>query len=276
MKLNRKAIVICSFILLDCIFGSIIMSKIDNKNFLANNLVGAKPASVHTIEDSLVFVNEGTTNFIEASVVSQEDLQIAQEIILNEQQELLVQQQNGLSSMETQAQKEAKAKALAEQKAKEAAAKAEAERKARLSQDIKDLQASLANEKNYSAMGKSIASYALEFKGQAYVFGGTWNGEMPYTPTDCSGFTQGVYKHFGIDIPRVASDQANVGYEVALKDIQPGDLVFYSSNGGVSVTHAAIYIGNGKIIHAQTPAYGIGVSSIQLGTLVRVHIRRII
>lgn len=279
MKITSKKIIIMGFIVLDCIFGAILMNRYENKSIFSTNFSNIKQSSSYTIEDSLVFVNEVTSDLIELSVVSHEDLQIAQEIILNEQQQVIVGQRQVAqtidnSNRQVELAKQEKARKIAEAKAREAARKAAEERMKRALQDAEELKKALANEKNASPKGRAIVEYALKFNGNAYLFGGSWNGEIPYTPTDCSGFTQGIYKHFGIDIPRVARDQANVGREVELKDIQPGDLVFYSSNGS-TVTHAALYIGNGKIIHAQTPLLGIGISNIRLGTLVRVHIRRV-
>ena len=280
MKISSKKIIITGFIILDCIFAVILMNKFDNKSAFSTNFSNIKQSANYTIEDSLVFVNEATTDLIELSVVSQEDLQIAQEIILNEQQQVIIGQRQVSEAIENsnrqvELARQANERKIAEAKAREAARKAVEERKKRALQDAEELKKALSNEKNASQKGKAIVEYALKFNGNSYVFGGNWDGEEPYTPTDCSGFTQGLYKHFGYDIPRVARDQAIVGREVELKDIQPGDLVFYSSNGS-TVTHAALYIGNGKIIHAQTPRLGIGISNIRLGTLVRVHIRRVV
>ncbi len=256
------------------------MNKFDNKSAFSTNFPNIKQSANYTIEDSLIFVNEATTDLIELSVVSQEDLQIAQEIILNEQQQVIIGQRQVSEAIENsnrqvELARQEKERKIAEAKAREEARKAAEERKKRALQDAEELKKALSNEKNASPKGKAIVEYALKFNGNSYVFGGSWDGEEPYTPTDCSGFTQGIYKHFGYDIPRDARDQASVGREVELKDIQPGDLVFYSSNGS-TVTHAALYIGNGKIIHAQTPRLGIGISNIRLGTLVRVHIRRVV
>jgi len=128
--------------------------------------------------------------------------------------------------------------------------------------------------KKGSAKGTEIANYAKQFVGKPYRMGGQWNGEMPYTATDCSGFTQGVYRHFGYSIPRVARDQARIGKAVAWNDLQPGDLIFYSGNGGKSVTHVAMYIGNGKIVHAQTPSLGIGITTYKI--MIRMTARRVI
>ena len=58
-----------------------------------------------------------------------------------------------------------------------------------------------------SATGQAIVAYASKFIGQRYVYGGSWNGEMPYTPTDCSGFVQGVFRHHGIKLNRTTSTQ---------------------------------------------------------------------
>ena len=125
-----------------------------------------------------------------------------------------------------------------------------------------------------SSKGVQIAEYAKKFVGKSYRMGGSWNGEMPYTATDCSGFTQGVYKHFGISLPRVARDQAKVGKKVSFNELQPGDLVFYSGNGGKSITHVAMYIGNGKIVHAQTPKLGIGITTYNI--MIKMTARRVI
>ncbi len=118
-------------------------------------------------------------------------------------------------------------------------------------------------------LGKKIASYAKNFIGNPYKMGGTslTNG------TDCSGFTMSVFKHFGINIPRTASSQANVGVKVSFNSLQPGDLVFYS-NGSSRISHVAIYIGNGKIVHARTPKEGIGINSVNI--MIKVTARRVV
>lgn len=111
-----------------------------------------------------------------------------------------------------------------------------------------------------SGTGASIASYALQFVGNPYVSGGTslTNG------ADCSGFTQSVFKHFGISIPRTSGAQAGGGKSVSLSAIQAGDIIYY---GG----HVAIYIGNGQIVHASTQKTGIKVSSYLYRTPISVR-----
>ena len=106
-----------------------------------------------------------------------------------------------------------------------------------------------------SSVGQEIANYAVQFVGNPYVYGGTslTNG------ADCSGFTQSVMANFGIYIARTAADQAYGGTSVSISDIQPGDLLFYSDGSGIS--HVALYIGGGQIVHAATESQGIIISS---------------
>ena len=106
-----------------------------------------------------------------------------------------------------------------------------------------------------SSVGQEIANYAVQFVGNPYVYGGTslTNG------ADCSGFTQSVMANFGIYIARTAADQSYGGTSVSISDIQPGDLLFYSDGSGIS--HVALYIGGGQIVHAATESQGIIISS---------------
>ncbi len=102
-----------------------------------------------------------------------------------------------------------------------------------------------------SGLGASVANYALQFVGNPYVYGGTslTNG------TDCSGFTMGVYRNFGVSLPHSSGAQRAVGYGVgSLAEAQAGDIVCYSG-------HVGIYIGGGQIVHASTARTGIKVSN---------------
>ena len=111
----------------------------------------------------------------------------------------------------------------------------------------------------------AIVEYAMQFLGNPYVWGGT---DLEHG-TDCSGFTQGVYAHFGYSLPRTTYSQVNTGTEIgSLADAQPGDLLFYHGTG-----HVAIYIGDGKIVHASNHRDGIKVSQANYSTI--EHIRRI-
>ncbi|SHH14087.1 NlpC/P60 family protein [Clostridium grantii] len=95
-----------------------------------------------------------------------------------------------------------------------------------------------------SISSNAIVAYASNFLGRDYVWGATGPNYF-----DCSGLTQYVYKHFGINIPRVSRDQARAGTYVAKTDLQAGDLVFFAYSNGV-VHHVGIYIGNDSFIHA--------------------------
>lgn len=108
-----------------------------------------------------------------------------------------------------------------------------------------------------SGTGADIANYACQFVGNPYVAGG-----MSLTSgCDCSGFTSAIFSHFGISIPRSSYAQATWGKEVAINEIQPGDVLYY---GG----HVGIYIGNGMIVHASTAATGIKYSSAYYRTVI--------
>ena len=100
-----------------------------------------------------------------------------------------------------------------------------------------------------SGSGSSVVSYATQFVGNPYVWGGT----SLTSGADCSGFVQSVYANFGLSLPRTSYEQQNAGYEVSYADAQPGDLICY---GG----HVAIYMGNGQIVHASNARDGIKVS----------------
>ena len=100
-----------------------------------------------------------------------------------------------------------------------------------------------------SGSGSSVVNYATQFVGNPYVWGGTSLTDG----ADCSGFVQSVYKNFGVDLPRTSYEQQNAGTEVSYEDAQPGDLICY---GG----HVAIYMGDGKIVHASNAKDGIKVS----------------
>lgn len=101
-----------------------------------------------------------------------------------------------------------------------------------------------------SAKGKEVANYACGFVGNPYVAGGT----SLTKGADCSGFTQSVYKAFGYSLPRNSTSQRSVGKEVSYAEAEPGDIICYPG-------HVAIYIGNGKIVHASSAKTGIKISN---------------
>lgn len=114
-----------------------------------------------------------------------------------------------------------------------------------------------------SALGKEIAEYGCRFIGNPYVAGGTslTNG------ADCSGFTYRIYSDFGYTIPRTSFEQRTAGRGVEYKDAQPGDLICYSG-------HVAMYIGDGRIVHASSAKTGIKTGNANYKPILAV--RRII
>lgn len=112
----------------------------------------------------------------------------------------------------------------------------------------------VANLKNAK---EKVLARAKEFLGTPYGFGNK-TGER----TDCSGFTQQVYRQFGISLPRSAAEQAQLGESVDLADLQVGDLLFYRTYKS-DPSHVAIYAGNGQIIHASFSAKKVQYDSIE-------------
>lgn len=111
-----------------------------------------------------------------------------------------------------------------------------------------------------SGDGSVIAAYGLKFVGNPYRYGGTslTNG------TDCSGFTMSIFKKFGISLPRTSSEQSRTGKKISVSDARAGDLIFYGSGGHVS--HVALCIGGGRVVHASNRKDGIKTSNIYYRT----------
>ena len=102
-----------------------------------------------------------------------------------------------------------------------------------------------------SFSGEAVVRYAMQFIGNPYV----WGGESLTHGCDCSGFTKAVYAHFGVSLPHYDAAQRSCGVSVSsLSEARPGDLICYYG-------HVAIYIGDGKIVHASNHRDGIKVSN---------------
>lgn len=105
------------------------------------------------------------------------------------------------------------------------------------------------------AARQNLVNYALQFVGGPYRAG----GNDPRTGVDCSGFVRYVMQNgAGISMNRSSVSQATQGHAISSSQMQPGDLLFYSTGGGIN--HVAMYIGDGKIVHASTYATGIKIS----------------
>ena len=100
-----------------------------------------------------------------------------------------------------------------------------------------------------------LVNNATQYVGNPYVWGGTslTNG------ADCSGFVLSIYAQYGISLPHSSKAQANYGTRISASEAKPGDLFFYGS--GKSISHVAIYIGNGQIVHASSKKTGIKISN---------------
>jgi cell wall-associated NlpC family hydrolase len=99
----------------------------------------------------------------------------------------------------------------------------------------------------------AAVQFAMAQVGDAYVYGAA--GPDAY---DCSGLTMAAWAQAGVSLPHSSSAQMGSGTPVSLSSLQPGDLVFYYS----PVSHVAMYIGNGQIVHAANPSSGVTVAPL--------------
>lgn len=116
-----------------------------------------------------------------------------------------------------------------------------------------------------SGTGASVVSYAKQFIGTKYTYGGS----SPSTGFDCSGFTSYVYKHFGISLPRTSGGQSGVGTAVSRNNLAAGDLVIYSG-------HVAIYVGGGQVIHAPRPGKSVCIVPVNQAASNYLGARRVL
>lgn len=115
-----------------------------------------------------------------------------------------------------------------------------------------------------SGKGSAVVAEANKYIGCKYRYGGT-------TPSgfDCSGFTQYIYRKFGVSLNRTAAAQYSNGVAVSKSQLQPGDLVMFGKSG---ISHVAIYAGGGRIVHAATTATGVRTDSLNSGYYSRNYV----
>ena len=111
-----------------------------------------------------------------------------------------------------------------------------------------------------SVSGSDVVSYACQFIGNPYV----WGGESLTDGADCSGFIKSVYANFGISLPHSSVALQRAGSEVSYENAQPGDIVCYAG-------HVAIYMGGGQIVHASSPSTGIKTGSATYRSIISVR-----
>ncbi|WP_051344009.1 C40 family peptidase [Alicyclobacillus herbarius] len=123
-----------------------------------------------------------------------------------------------------------------------------------------------------SGNGSDIAVYAESFVGYPYVWGAAGPNAF-----DCSGLVMYVYHRFGISMPHSSYAQFGMGEPVAKSNLQPGDLVFFSTDGA-GASHVGIYIGDGNMVSAQSPRSGVKIANIFSGYWASYYIgaRRIV
>lgn len=126
---------------------------------------------------------------------------------------------------------------------------------------------------NERSVGYRAVDIAYSLLGKAYVYGGTGPDAF-----DCSGFVQYIYRQLGYLISRSSSTQLYDGIGVSYSNILPGDILNFGYSDGTS-THSALYVGNGKMIHAANPLRGVILSDVNSwisgsGTVI-IGVRRI-
>lgn len=122
-------------------------------------------------------------------------------------------------------------------------------------------------------IARQVVDLALSYVGYPY----TMAGASPSTGFDCSGLVYYVYKQFGYNLHRAGDGQALDGTAVNEADLRPGDILIFAANGTNSIKHVGIYIGNGKMVHAQNPTMGVNISDYRYDTSKYIYsIRRII
>lgn len=107
-----------------------------------------------------------------------------------------------------------------------------------------------------NAHGGGMVGLAYSLIGSRYVSGGS----SPATGFDCSGFVAYIYSRFGKNITHSAAAQAHIGVGVSYANAKPGDILSWGHGG--RVTHSALYVGNGMMVHATNPSQGVIASSV--------------
>ena len=123
---------------------------------------------------------------------------------------------------------------------------------------INNEQVTNKTENKNETTGSAIVDYAKKYLGYKYVSGGS----SPEKGFDCSGFTQYIFKNFGIQLNRASRDQIKNGTPVERNNIQLGDIVLFNDDSNKTIGHVGIYIGDGNFIHASNPSDGVKITSL--------------
>ena len=143
-----------------------------------------------------------------------------------------------------------------------AAVNAKSAKKTEASNSPKKVDASKPSGGDSSKSGSKLVTYAKQFIGIRYKWGGTTTKGF-----DCSGFTQYIMRHYGANIARISRDQAQGGTPVKKENLRVGDLVFFTrSASNRTINHVGIYIGSGNFIHSSSGGGGKGVTISNLNS----------
>ncbi|MEZ0369585.1 MAG: C40 family peptidase [Candidatus Sericytochromatia bacterium] len=113
---------------------------------------------------------------------------------------------------------------------------------------------------SFQLFGQEVVLSASQHLGLPYI----WGGEDPNRGFDCSGLIKYTFEEFNVELPHRADLQYNYGEPVKKDELQPGDIVFFST-GGYPIGHVGIYVGEGKFIHAPRRGRPISIDSITTG-----------
>jgi hypothetical protein len=122
----------------------------------------------------------------------------------------------------------------------------------------------------YEPSKKNLDKMVKELQGRPYV----WAEEGP-DQFDCSGYTYYLYGSMGIEIPRVAREQAKKGDEIKMHELVYGDLIFFDTDKipKGKITHVGMYLGNGWFTHASTTEYEIVYSNLKTSPYFKKRLR---
>lgn len=131
------------------------------------------------------------------------------------------------------------------------------EEQARLTTEVAGRSLSAPSVAELPVVSGSAAAVAIQAAlaqvGDRYQGGGTGPDEF-----DCSGLTAYAYAAAGVTLPHSSRAQSQLGRQVSRQELQPGDLVFYYT----PISHVALYVGNGMIVHARTYGKPVAVTSV--------------
>lgn len=117
-----------------------------------------------------------------------------------------------------------------------------------------------------------IVNFGKTYMGTPYKFGASTSTTRVF---DCSSLMKHIFKKYGVNLPRTSSAQSKVGKAVSKSNLKKGDLVFFSSGSrstGKNITHVAVYIGDGKILHTYGKP-GVTISNLNSGTWKKTYVK---